>query len=190
MVILVMHHQNMATNNTRTMSAVFHAGPSTSMHWFKTTGEGSVKSAGTRPGGNSANGNAVMLDAGKILAFGGSEAFAKADYPARNDCSLIELGKVNKKPRVAKLSGMKKKRVYGNAVVLPDGKIFATGGASKPREFHDGDAHYQPGACFLPTPGALLLWSCTCFSSRCVAVEVEYAWACFSIRMLHEKNRV
>lgn len=127
--------------------AVFHAGPSTGMHWFTTNGEGNVKNAGIRPGGNSANGGAVMFDAGKILTFGGSEAFAVGRYPASTDCSLIELRNVNQTPKVTKLSGMKKPRVYANSVVLADGKILSTGGASKPREFWDGDAHYQPGAC-------------------------------------------
>jgi galactose oxidase len=120
------------------------------MHWFTTTGEGGVKAAGTRPGKDSANGNAVMFDAGKILAFGGSEAFAKPTYrgkayPARNDCSLIEINKVNENPKVTKLAGMKKPRVYLNSVVLPDGKIFATGGSAQPKEFNDDDAWYQPG---------------------------------------------
>lgn len=36
-------------------------------------------------------------------------------------------------------------RAYANAVVLPDGKVFVTGGAHKPKEFYDGDAQYQPG---------------------------------------------
>jgi hypothetical protein len=35
------------------------------MHWFGTTGKGSVKKAGMRPGGDAANGNAVMFDSGK-----------------------------------------------------------------------------------------------------------------------------
>ena len=87
-----------------------------------------------------------MFDAGKILTFGGSEAFAKPAWAARKDCSLIQLGKVNQTPKISKLSGMKKPRVYHNSVVLPDGKIFANGGASVPREFYDGDAWYQPGA--------------------------------------------
>jgi hypothetical protein len=51
------------------------------MHWFGTTGKGSVKKAGMRPGGDAANGNAVMFDSGKILTCGGSEAFALPKYP-------------------------------------------------------------------------------------------------------------
>lgn len=36
-------------------------------------------------------------------------------------------------------------RTYANAVVLPDGKVFVTGGAHRPKEFYDADAQYQPG---------------------------------------------
>ena len=104
-----------------------------------------MKNAGTRPGGNSHNGNAIMFDEGKILAFGGSEAFARPRFPARTDTSLIEIDKVDQYARTTKLPGMKKPRVYMSSVVLADGKIFATGGASLPREFYDGDAHYHPG---------------------------------------------
>jgi galactose oxidase len=64
------------------MHAVLHTGPSTQMHWFGTTGKGSVKKAGTRPGGNAANGNAVMFDTGKILTCGGSEAYSIQTFPA------------------------------------------------------------------------------------------------------------
>jgi hypothetical protein len=52
------------------------------MHWFNTGSKGKTLNAGKRPGGNSANGNAVMFDTGKILTCGGSEAFAKESYPA------------------------------------------------------------------------------------------------------------
>lgn len=77
------------------MYAVFHAGPSTKMHWFSTDGEGSALIAGTRPGGNSANGNCVMYDTGKILAAGGSEAFAKPQFPCTTEASLITIGAAN-----------------------------------------------------------------------------------------------
>lgn len=83
------------------LHAVFHAGPSTTMHWFDTAGEGSALRAGTRPGGNSANGNAVMFDTGKILACGGSEAFAKPQFPSTTEASLITIGKANTQAQVS-----------------------------------------------------------------------------------------
>jgi hypothetical protein len=61
------------------------------------------------------------------------------------ETALIHLGKAHTLPKVKSLPGMKKARVYGNAVVLPDGKVFVTGGAYKPKEFSDAFAHYQPG---------------------------------------------
>ena len=33
-------------------------------------------------------------------------------------------------------------RAYAKAVVLPDGKVFVTVGAHKPKEFYDGDAQH------------------------------------------------
>jgi hypothetical protein len=80
--------------------AVFHAGPSTTMHWFTTDGEGGALVAGNRPGGNSANGNAVMFDAGQILACGGSESFAKPEWNATDEASLITIGKANTRAQV------------------------------------------------------------------------------------------
>jgi hypothetical protein len=71
------------------------------MHWFDTAGEGSALIAGTRPGGNSANGNAVMFDAGKILTCGGSESFAKPQFPATTEASLIKIGAPNTQVQVS-----------------------------------------------------------------------------------------
>jgi hypothetical protein len=44
-----------------------------------------------------------------------------------------------------KLKPMNLARVYANAAVLPDGKVFITGGASTPKEFSDEYAHFKPG---------------------------------------------
>lgn len=104
--------------------------------------------AGTRPGGNIANGNSVMFDTGKILNCGGSEAFAMEEYPATNAATLITITAANVQPQVKTLAPMKLKRVYGNGVVLPDGKVLITGGASHPKEFSDIYAHKQPGVLF------------------------------------------
>ena len=71
------------------------------MHRFDTAGQGSALKAGTRPGGNSANGNAVMYDTGKILACGGSEAFAEQDYPATTEASIISINEPNTQPQVS-----------------------------------------------------------------------------------------
>lgn len=47
--------------------------------------------------------------------------------------------------QVKVLKPMVKARVYANACVLPDGKVFITGGAHKPKEFSDQFAHYEAG---------------------------------------------
>jgi galactose oxidase len=83
--------------------------------------------------------------------------------------SLITIKQVGQAPGVKKLSGMKKGRVYGNAVVLPDGKVFVTGGASKPEEFTDKFAHFQPGA---------LQTLCTCMHPHAHACTPRHTHAC------------
>lgn len=51
---------------------VFHAGPSASMHWIHTNGNGDISYAGNRGDDQySMNGNAVMYDSGLILKAGG-----------------------------------------------------------------------------------------------------------------------
>ena len=40
---------------------MFHAGPSTAMHFIDTRGDGKYTNAGTRPGNDAMNGNAVMV---------------------------------------------------------------------------------------------------------------------------------
>lgn len=86
-----------------------------------------------------------MFDAGKILTAGGSESFAMEEFPATGETHLLTIGAVDQNPSIKPLSGMKKSRVYGNGVALPDGKVLVTGGAFKPKEFSDEFAHYQPG---------------------------------------------
>lgn len=52
------------------------------MHWFDTSGSGAVQPAGERPGGvDQMNGNAVMYHQGRILALGGSPAYAVPEEP-------------------------------------------------------------------------------------------------------------
>lgn len=115
------------------------------MFWFSTDGAGSALIAGERPGGNIANGNSVMYDKGKILNCGGSEAFAMEAYPATDKAELITISVANTAVEVRELAPMNLPRVYGNAMVLPDGKVMITGGASHPLEFSDKYAHFQPG---------------------------------------------
>ena len=55
------------------------AGPSKSMNWYDANGNGSTAPAGRRGAdGDAMNGNAVMLDAGKILTVGGSPSYVNS----------------------------------------------------------------------------------------------------------------
>ena len=130
---------------------MFHAGPSDTLYWFSTDGEGSALTAGESTAGNIANGNSVMFDTGKILNCGGSESFAFEEYPAKDTANLITINVANTQAVVKELPQMKLPRVYANGVVLPDGKVLINGGASHPLEFSDKYAYYQPGA-LLPYP--------------------------------------
>lgn len=58
------------------------------------------------------------------------------------------------------LSPMNLPRCYANGVVLPDGKVFITGGANEPKEFFDGGAQYHPGA--LPP---ITTWNLVCVTN-------------------------
>jgi galactose oxidase len=130
-------------------AAVFHAGPSPAMHWFTTSGDGSVRAAGTRPGGDQMNGNAVMYAAGKILTSGGAPAYdarkatSLAAGAATAAASIITLS--GNSASVAAASPMKRARSFANSVVLPDGKVVVMGGMPSPVPFSDKNAVLVPG---------------------------------------------
>ena len=135
--------------------SVFHAGPSVSMFWFNTEGEGSVKSASRRLNdGNSTSGNAVMFDAvkGKILTFGGQELY-DGSFGSRN-AHLITIKEPYKKPKVqvaglngtsgvSGAGGMYNQRVYHTSVVLPDGTVFIAGGEIWGAPFNEAERDVQ-----------------------------------------------
>lgn len=118
------------------------------MNWLKTRKGGSVVSAGTRPGNDQHNGNAVMYDAraGKILTFGGSQAFALPEFGATGTTVVITIKGAKKPVQTKKVGSLNKARVYGNGIILPDGKVAVVGGAQVPKEFNDDTAIFDPGA--------------------------------------------
>ena len=65
------------------MLAVFHAGPHDNMNWFSVGGSGGQTAAGTRPGGDMMNGNAVMYDSGKIHTCGGAHFCCVLTLPSQ-----------------------------------------------------------------------------------------------------------
>lgn len=60
---------------------------------------------------------------------------------------VAELSKKEVCVQIKQLKSMHLARAYANAVVLPDGKVFITGGAYLPKEFSDEFAHFKPGVC-------------------------------------------
>lgn len=125
--------------------SVFQAGPSKQMNWYGTSGTGSQKSAALRAeDGHSMNGNAVMYDAvaGRILTLGG--AFNYTGSPATPNAHIITITTPNSTPSVATLRSMNSPRQFHNSVVLPDGKVFITGGQTKGHSFADDNSVLTP----------------------------------------------
>ena len=113
--------------------AVFHAGPSTAMHWIQTGNAGSISNAGTRPGGDQMNGNAVMYHTGKIVTFGGGPDYESK--PATKATSIITLSGVAASAKAS--TPMHFERAFCSAVALPDGKVVVFGGMPFPIAFDD-----------------------------------------------------
>lgn len=135
--------------------SVFHAGPSISMYWFDTHGEGAVSRSYRRLNDqHSTSGNAVMFDAvnGKILTFGGQELY-DGSFGSRN-AHLITISDPFKRPKVqvagvngtngvAGAGGMYYQRVYHTSVVLPDGSVFIAGGEIFGSPFNEAERDIQ-----------------------------------------------
>jgi galactose oxidase len=125
--------------------SVFQAGPSTAMNWYGTNGAGSQQPAGDRAGDLDAMcGNAVMYDAlaGKVLTIGGSLDYQNTQ--ASTAAHLITIGDPGTIPQVTTLGGMAYPRTFHTSVVLPDGKVFITGGQSVGAPFADSNVQYTP----------------------------------------------
>ncbi|KAF1925876.1 carbohydrate-binding module family 32 [Didymella exigua CBS 183.55] len=126
-------------------ATVFQAGPSRAMNWYGTSGSGSQTGVGNRAAdADSMCGTAVMYDAlnGKIFTAGGSPNYELSD--ATTNVHLITIGNPGSAPSVTKTTSMTYARAFHNSVVLPDGKIFTTGGQSYSRPFSDATAIMQP----------------------------------------------
>jgi galactose oxidase len=119
--------------------SVFQAGPSKTMHWYGTSGSGSVQDAGTRDADNDAMcGLHVMYDAGKIFSAGGSQDYTNSD--AFRKGHLISIGNPGQAATVERIPDMRYPRGFSNVVVLPDGKILVTGGQRRSLVFTNTDA--------------------------------------------------
>lgn len=113
---------------------VFQAGPGVDMHWIDTNGNGAVAAAGRRGDDiSSMNGNAVMVDIGKILKTGGAPAYEEADATAAAYLIDINSGTA----QVKKLQPMGYARAMHNSVVLPNGQVVISGGQTYVKIFSD-----------------------------------------------------
>lgn len=120
---------------------VFQAGPSSAMNWYGTSGTGSHSAAGKRgTDPDSMNGNAVMYDAvnGKILTIGGAPSYGPST--ATSNAHIITIGNPNTTPTVQAIGNMHYARAFANGVVLPNGKVFITGGQLQAMPFTDTTA--------------------------------------------------
>jgi galactose oxidase len=130
---------------------VFQAGPSKQMNWIRTTGNGSITSAGLRSDSADAmNGNAIMYDVGKILTVGGAPAYQDVtgsgmNTQATNRAYTIDISGGPTQPViVARTSDMAYARSFINSVVLPDGEVLVLGGQQHPQGFTDTGAVLSP----------------------------------------------
>ncbi|GAB7357643.1 hypothetical protein MBLNU459_g0140t1 [Dothideomycetes sp. NU459] len=125
--------------------SVYQAGPSKNMHWYGTTGSGSVVAAGLRGSDDDAmDGIAVMYDAvaGKIFHAGGSPSYQQS-Y-ATSNAQIITITDPQVNGTVQTINSMSYKRAFHNGVVLPDGKIFIVGGQTYAVPFSDGNSSMIP----------------------------------------------
>ena len=124
---------------------VFQAGPSKAMNWYGTAGAGSNARAGTRGNdGDAMCGNAVMYDAtqGKILTLGGATSYQGVNATA--NANIITINGPNTVAAVQTINPMWYQRTFANAVVLPGGQVFITGGQVFGQPFSDATSQLQP----------------------------------------------
>lgn len=124
---------------------VFQAGPSKTMNWYGTAGAGSQATAGTRGNDNDAMcGDAVMYDAtqGKILVVGGATSYQGVNATA--NAHIVTINGPNTVAAVQNINPMWYQRIFANAVVLPTGKVFITGGQIYGQPFSDATSQLQP----------------------------------------------
>lgn len=121
---------------------IFHAGPSSQMHWIDRRNGGSYQSAGSRGDDNHAmNGNAVMYDIGKLLTIGGAPDYQHSNATKR--AYTIDINTTGNNVSVQRVGDMAFARAYHNSVVLPNGEVVVVGGQSYPVPFSDETSIYE-----------------------------------------------
>lgn len=124
---------------------VFQGGPSKNMHWYGTSGSGSVVAAGLRGSDADAmDGTAVMYDAvnGMIFSAGGSTSYQQA--VATRNAQIITIGTPQVNATVQDINKMWYARAFHNGVALPDGNVLIVGGQTYAVPFSDGNSSLTP----------------------------------------------
>ncbi|MEM6800356.1 MAG: LamG-like jellyroll fold domain-containing protein [Bacteroidota bacterium] len=114
---------------------LFHAGPSSNMHWLDLENGGSYTDAGPRgDDAYSMCGNTVMFDIGKILKVGGAASYGN-NTVANNKSFIIDINTDN--VQVEDIEDMAYGRIFNNTIVAPNGQVFVFGGNDKSNPFRD-----------------------------------------------------
>ena len=132
---------------------VFHAGPSSKMHWIDPVPGAAYPIPGTNPiprgtDDYAIEGTTVMYDVGKLFKVGGSTSYS-SNTPASKKCFNIDINQYN--VQVTDPGQMDFPRIMHNSVVLPDGRIFVVGGMNHAEPFSDIGAILTPEIWSPPT---------------------------------------
>lgn len=124
---------------------VFKAGPTQSMHWIDTSGDGRLIPVGNRGDDTFAmNGNAVMYDVGKILTVGGAKQYLDGT-PASDAAFTIDINAgPGSTPVVQRQASLAIARTFSNAVVLPSGEVVVVGGLNHAVTYSDDGSVMVP----------------------------------------------
>lgn len=138
-----------------TNGSVFQAGPSRRQHWYSTHGNGSITEAAERDDADAMCGCNVMFEAGRILSAGGAPEYEKVAATARAHLTSFGTDAAGQSgwSAVTRVADMAAPRVFGNTVVLPDGRVVVVGGQTFAKLFSD-DYAVLAAELFDPATGA------------------------------------
>lgn len=122
---------------------IFHAGPSTNMHWLTLTNGGGYSLAKARGTDDFAmEGVCVMYEKGKLLKVGGSTSYSSMT-PASKKTFTIDINNASNVV-VEDVPDMKYPRIFHNSVILPNGEVFVVGGMDHAEPFSDAGSVLIP----------------------------------------------
>lgn len=107
---------------------LFHAGPTTQMHYINLGGDGSVREAGSADKGwygkRAVN---VMYEENKVMIIGGSVSYDAADKQIATD-QVVSIDISGDVPVLTSITPMNNPRITHNGILLPNGEILVVGG--------------------------------------------------------------